>query len=456
MTNSRDRRSFFRKLLAASAVAGITGSSRRATAATGADGNYDVIVCGGGPGGVCAAVAAARAGSKVLLIEQYGFLGGMATAGLVEPFMPYETGGKRINAGLFTEVCNLLTKNGGFGSTLHKSATDSEVLKLVELDMCTQAGVELLFHSFVFGATVRKNRVTEIRVANKAGEMKFTAEVFIDATGDGDLAYHAGADWELGRDEDGLTQPSTMFFKMGGVDEKKYVKAVRSGKYKKNFKDITEKARALGEFPSPRENTLIFQTPQPGTFAFNTTRLVRFDATNPRDLTQMEIEGTHQAHGVAAYARKYLPGFEKSYLTQVAANVGVRESRRVVCDHKITTEDLLECREFDDTVARGCYPIDIHSPTGAGTKIIHLEDGQSYCIPYRSMTVKGFGNLLMGCRAIWGTHEAHSAYRVQPIVMCIGEAAGVAASMAVGRLGNIRDIDVAALRSELASRKAVL
>ena len=222
MTDSRDRRSFFRKLFAASAVAGITRAPRKARAAGSPDGIYDVIVCGGGPGGVCAAVSAARAGSKVLLIEQYGFLGGMATAGLVEPFMPYETGGKRINAGLFTEVCDLLIENNGFGSELHKSATDSEVLKLVELDLCTKAGVDLLFHSFIFGATVRKNRVTEIRVANKTGEMRFAASVFVDATGDGDLAYHAGADWELGRDEDGLTQPSTMFFKMGGVDEKKY------------------------------------------------------------------------------------------------------------------------------------------------------------------------------------------------------------------------------------------
>ena len=234
------------------------------------------------------------------------------------------------------------------------------------------------------------------------------------------------------------------------------IKAKRSGKYKGNFKDITEKARAAGEFPSPREDTLIFQTPMPGTFAFNTTRLVRFNATNPYDLTQMEIEGTHQAHGVARYARKYLPGFEKAYLAQVASNVGVRESRRVVCDHKITESDLLECREFDDSVARGCYPIDIHNPTGAGTKIIHLEEGQSYCIPYRSMTVKGFGNVLMGCRAIWGTHEAHSAYRVQPIVMCIGQAAGAAAAMAAGNDGDIRTVDVAALRSTLTAQGAVL
>jgi hypothetical protein len=451
----RNRRSFFRKLAAAAAVTGLTGVSRSARAATGADGAYDIIVAGGGPGGVCAAVAAARAGKKVLLIERYGFLGGMATAGLVEPFMPYETAGKRINAGMFSEVIDRLTEHGGFGSPLHQSATDAEVLKLVELMMCQQAGVDLLLHSFVFGTTVRRRKVTEVRVANKAGEMRFAAGIFIDATGDGDLAFHSGADWEMGRAEDGLTQPSTMFFKMGGVNEKKYIDAFRSSKYGDNFKEITEKARAAGEFPSPREDTLIFQTPQPGTFAFNTTRLVRKFATDPRDMTEMEIEGMHQAHGVAKYARKYLPGFEKAFLAQVAPQVGVRESRRVVCDHKITEAELLECREFGDTIARGCYPIDIHNPTGAGTRIQHLEPGQSYGIPYSSMTVKGFDNLIMGCRAIWGTHEAHSAYRVQPIVMNIGQAAGVAASMAVAG-GDIRAIDVPALQAELKNQGAVI
>ncbi|HUU27277.1 MAG TPA: FAD-dependent oxidoreductase [archaeon] len=460
MSRYQGRRGFFKSLLCSSALVGILPQYSKAQGGKNTvrpvDGHYDIIVSGGGPGGVCAAVAAARAGKKVLLIEQYGFLGGMATAGLVEPFMPFATGGTQVNSGLFEEVRRALIKNKGYGSGFHQSATDSEVLKMVELDLCLDAGVEILFHSFIFGATVRRKRVTEVRLANKAGEMRFSADLFVDSTGDGDLACFAGADWELGREQDGFTQPSTLFFKMSGVDTKKLAKAVDSGKDTRSFKNLTEKARAAGEFPSPREDTLWFDTPHDGTIAFNTTRLVKFDATNPYHLTRMEIEGLHQVRGVGAFASKYLPGFEKAYISQVAANVGVRESRRVVCDHQVTKEDLLECREFEDTVARGCYPIDIHNPTGGGTTIIEIEEGKSYSIPYRSMVVKGLDNLIMGCRAIWGTHEAHSAYRVQPIVMSIGHAAGAAAALAHSSGFDFRKVDTGVLRSKLKAQGAYI
>ncbi len=451
------RRGFFRSLIGSGALLGVFGGKAAAVdKMPPVDGRYDIVVAGGGPGGVCAAVAAARAGKKVLLIERYGFLGGMATAGLVEPFMPFRTAGTQVNAGLFEEVRQRLIKAGGYGSPVDQDCTDSEVLKIVELDMLLESGADILFHSFVYGATVRKNRITEVKVANKAGEMRFAAGYFVDATGDGDLAFFAGADWELGRAEDGLTQPSTMFFKMSGVDQDKMLNTMRKNKLDHNFTEITKKARAAGDFTSPREDTLWFSTPRYGVIAFNTTRLVRYDATNPWHQTEMEIKGLAQVRDTARYALKYLPGFEKAYLSQVATQVGVRESRRIVCDYKVTQDDLLSCREFEDSLARGCYPIDIHNPTGSGTTIIHLEEGKSYCIPYRSMTVKGFDNLLMGCRAIWGTHEAHSAYRVQPIVMCIGHAAGVAAAAAHSGKTCIRGIDIASVREDLRKQGAVI
>lgn len=456
MNPAQGRRGFFKTLLASTAGLGLVKNrSASAGLVRPNDGHYDIIVCGGGPGGVCAAVAAARAGKKVLLIEQYGFLGGMATAGLVEPYMPYKTGETVTNAGIFEEICRELAAAGVFGSEFHRSAFDTEVLKMVELDLCLQAGVEILFHSFVFNATVRKKRVTQVVAANKAGEMRFSADVFVDATGDGDLAFHAGADWELGRKEDGFTQPSTLFFKMTGVDLKKTMKYVTSGKDNRSFKKLTEKARASGDFTSPREDTLWFCTPRQGVIAFNTTRLVKFDATNPWDLTRMEIEGLKQVRDTGAFANKYLPGFEKAYISQVASNVGVRETRRIVGDYQITQEDLLSCKPFEDSVARGCYPIDIHNPTGGGTTIIGLEEGQSYCIPYRSMLVKGFDNLIMGCRAIWGTHEAHSAYRVQPIVMSIGHAAGAAAAMSCESGADLRKVPVPELQEKLKAQGAV-
>lgn len=453
---SQKRRGFIRSLLGSTAMLGIFGGKAVAKDESPVHGRYDIIVAGGGPGGVCAAVAAARAGKKVLLIERYGFLGGMATAGLVQPFMPFETKGIQVNAGLFEEVRARLEKAGGYGSPMFKAATDSEVLKMVELDLVLEAGVDLLLHSFIYGAEVRKNRVTEVKVANKAGEMRFAADFFVDATGDGDLACFAGADWELGREEDGFTQPSTMFFKMTGVDTKKAMDTIKKNKWDRSFKVLTEKARATGEFTSPREDTLWFTTPREGVIAFNTTRLIKFDATNPRDLTEMEVQGLRQVRDTAAFANKYLPGFEKAYLSQVATQIGVRESRRVVCDYQVTQEDLLTCREFPDSIARGCYPIDIHNPTGGGTHIVYIEEGKSYCIPYSSLTVKGFDNLLMGCRAIWGDHAAHSAYRVQPIVMCIGEAAGAAAAQAHGNGSCVRGVEIARLRADLKAKGAVV
>ncbi len=454
---TQGRRGFLRSLIGSGALLGTFGG--RAVAAgesQPAERHYDILVAGGGPGGVCAAVAAARAGKKVLLVERYGFLGGMATAGLVEPFMPFETAGAQVNAGLFEEVRQGLIKAGGYGSPLHKDATDSEVLKMVELDLLLASGADVLFHSFVFGATVRRKKVSAVKVATKSGEMRFSADYFVDATGDGDLACFAGADWELGRREDGFTQPSTLFFKMSGVDLDKALKAIKKNKWDRSFKALTDKGRATGEFTSPREDTLWFCTPREGVIAFNTTRLVKYDATNPWDQTQMEIKGLGQVHDTARFAAKYLPGFEKAYLSQVATQVGVRESRRVVCDYQVTQDDLLGCREFEDSIARGCYPIDIHNPTGSGTTIIEIPEGKSYCIPYRSMTVKGLDNLVMGCRAIWGTHEAHSAYRVQPIVMCIGHAAGVAATAAHGSGSSLRDIDIAKVRADLKAQGAVV
>ena len=458
MKTGANRRGFFRSLVSGAAAVGAGALPGFSAGSAGQDisGHYDIIVCGGGPGGVCSAVAAARAGKKVLLIERYGFLGGMATAGLVQPFMPYKTGDRIVNAGIFAEVQQALKGMGAYGSEIHEDVFDSEILKIIELDLCRKAGVNILFHSFVFRATVRKKRVAAVHVANKAGEMKFSADVFIDSTGDGDLAFHAGADWELGRDSDGYTQPATIFFKMNGVDLEKTMKYVDSGRDDIVFSGITEKARKTGEFTSPREDTLWFCTPRDGQVSFNTTRLLKYDATDPRAFSAMEMEGLDQVRDTAAYARKYLPGFEKAYIGQIASQVGVRESRRIVCDYRLIQDDLLSCREFEDGIARGCWSIDIHNPDGRGTYKIGIPAGQAYTIPYRSLTVRGFDNLLMGCRAICGTHEAHSAYRVQPIVMSIGHAAGLAASLALENSGDVRGIDTGELREKLANQGAVI
>ena len=421
--------------------------------------SYDVVVCGGGPGGVCAAVAARRLNMRVLLIERYGFLGGMATAGLVQPFMKFHAGGHQIIKGVFEEIRQRLIERGGYvydSERRRGHSVDAEVLKMVEQEICLENGVELLFHSFVRDVKYEGNNIKSVTAATKGGDITIDGKVFVDATGDGDIACLSGARFEKGRKEDGLTQPSTMFFEMSNVDEDELNKYLDLEKESRSFDKTTKIARARGDFNVPREDTLWFYTPHKGVVSFNTSRLVKYDATNPFDLTKMQIEGLKQVYEIAAYAKKYLPGFKNAYISKIAPNVGVRESRRIVGEYMLTAEDLMSVKEFPDRICRGSYDIDIHNPTGQGTTIIRIPEGESYTIPYRSLLVKDRNNLIMGCRAISATHEAHSAIRIQPIVMAIGQAAGTATALSLKKGVNLQNLSVSELQGILEEANVVL
>lgn len=421
--------------------------------------NYDVVVCGGGPGGVCASIAAARLGKKVLMIERYGFLGGMATAGLVQPFMTFKAGDKVIIKGVFGDILKRLTERGGYlndGDIGRGNSVDAEVLKMVEQELCLENNVHLLFHSFVRDVIYKGSMIKSVIVSAKGGDVKINGKVFVDSTGDGDIAFMSGAEYEKGRKEDGLTQPSTMFFEMSNVDEKELNAYVKSKKESRNFNMTTKKARENGDFTVPREDTLWFYKPERGTVSFNTSRLVKYDATNVFDLTRMQIEGLKQVYEIAAYAKKYLPGFKNAYISKIPAQVGIRESRRIIGDYMLAADDLKNCVEFPDRICRGSYPIDIHNPTGQGTTIVRIPEGESYTIPYRSLMVQGKDNLIMGCRAVSSTHEAHSAIRVQPIVMAMGQAAGTAAALSLEKGENMRSVEINELQDTLKKAGAVL
>jgi len=421
--------------------------------------SYDIVVCGGGPGGVCASVAAARLGMRVLVIEKYGFLGGMATAGLVQPFMTFYAGGRQIIKGVFEEIRHRLEERGGFINDSKRGrsrSVDAEVLKMVEQEICLENGIELLFHSFIREVNSDGSNIESVTAATKGGDITVKGRIFVDATGDGDIAYLSGAEFEKGRKEDGFTQPSTMFFEMSNVDEDELNRYVDSKKESRSFDETTKIARAKGDFTVPRENTLWFYTPHQGVISFNTSRLIKYDATNPFDLTKMQIEGLKQVYEIAAFAKKYLPGFKDAYISKIAPNVGVRESRRIVGEYMLTADDLMSVKEFPDRICRGSYPIDIHSPTGQGTKIVSIPEGESYTIPYRSILVKGKNNVIMGCRAVSSTHEAHSAIRVQPIVMAIGQAAGTAAALSLKKGVHPQKLSVTELQGTLQEADAVL
>lgn len=414
----------------------------------------DVAVLGGGPAGLCAAVAAAQEGAEVLLVERYGFLGGMATAGLVNPFMAFQTAApatphdlKLVNGGLLQVIIARLQEAGGYNA--EHQAFDPETFKQVAQEMALEAGVRLRLHTMLFGALADEGRVRLAGVASKSGLETVAAEVFIDATGDADLAAWAGAEYEQGRPEDGLCQPMTLNFRMGGVEPDLMPSRAE-------INALYEAAKQRGEIANPRENVLWFYTTRKGEIHFNTTRVVGKQATDAEDLTAAEIEARRQVKQMVTFLQREVSGFAHAYLLATGTQIGMRESRRVRGDYVLTAEDVLSARDFADGIARGCYPVDIHNPAGSGTVIKPVPPGRSYAIPYRCLTPVGCENLLVAGRPISCDHAAHSSLRVMPIAMNVGEAAGVAAARALERQGQVRAVEVEALRRRLRERGAVI
>ncbi len=409
--------------------------------------SYDCIVVGGGPGGCAAAIAAGRLGAEVLLMERYGFLGGMATAGLVNPFMPYHIKGRPIIEGIQGELVAELDRRGG----LHENGRtfDEEVLKVVLDDLVSGAGCDILLHAWLADAQVEDGAVRALEVETKSGRLTLSARFFVDGTGDGDLAVRAGAPYEHGRPEDGLAQPMTLCFRVGGVDTDRM--AQRS-----EINRLYDEARTAGEVDCPRDNLLWFPSVHPGFIHFNTTRVVKLKAVDAWELTEAELEARRQMHQIVAFLKERVPGFEQAYLSHSAAQIGVRESRRILGDYLLTEHDVLSARKFPDGVCRANYPLDIHNPTGAGTVIKRVPPGTSYEVPYRSLLPRGLTNVLVASRCISATHEAHSSLRVMPIVAALGEAAGTAVALCLRAGVSPRELDPEKLRAQLLRQGANL
>ncbi|CAG7598547.1 hypothetical protein PAESOLCIP111_00235 [Paenibacillus solanacearum] len=416
--------------------------------------SYDVIVAGGGPSGIAAAVAAARMGAKTLLVERYGFLGGAGTAMMVNPWMSYwASGGANVQLifGVLQELIDRMTAMGMYGHPKQRTAFDPEALKVAAEQLCQEAGVTLLYHSFLGEARMDESgaRIEAIRFANKAGLVDFQASMYVDATGDADLAALAGAIVEKGRAVDSLSQPMTLNFRMAGVDMDRL-------QTRQEITALYKEAKKRGEIDCPREDVLWFYANQPGVIHFNTTRVIRKDATDPWDLTAAEIEGRRQVQQLVRFLKAEVPGFEEAYLQTTAPQIGVRESRRVVGEYMLTADELLASCRFEDVIARGAYPVDIHNPDGEGTILKHLPPGEWYDIPFRTLVPKKIQNLLIGGRPISATHEAHSAIRVQPIAMAIGQAAGTAAALCAKGGVLPRELDVRQVQKALTDQGAVL
>jgi len=393
-----------------------------------------VVVAGGGPAGIAAAVAAARRGVPAVLVERYGFLGGMATAGLVNPFMMWDPEGEPLVGGVFQEMVERMRALGGYSSPREPNAFDPEVFKVVADELCLEAGVQVRLHTLVTNVVVRNGRITSVGSESKSGSDRLRARVYVDCTGDADLAYRAGVPCDYGREQDGIAQPMTLNFRMANVD-------IERMPPREEINRLYDTAKAEGRVHCPRENVLFFYATQPGVVHFNTTRVTGRSGADAGDLTGAEIEARRQTRELVSFLVRDVAGFEKAYLQQTAAQIGIRETRRIRGEYTLTADDVLTARKFPDGIARSSYPIDIHSPTGAGTVIRNLPRGDYYEIPYRCLVPVRVDNLLVAGRCVSATHEAHASLRVMPQCFAMGEAAGTAAALAVKRAIPPREVD---------------
>ena len=283
-----------------------------------------------------------------------------------------------------------------------------------------------------------------------SGVLGFEADFFIDATGNGDLFAMAGCDYQLGRSEDGLSQPMTTCFRMSGVDIELFKKE------RKTLQERYKAAQAAGEITNPREDILVFMGLGEGILHFNTTRIVKLNPTDAFDVSKAEIAARRQIHEMVSFLKKNSKAFERSTIISIASEIGIRESRKLKGMHILTEEELKNLTDFEDSIALGNYDIDIHNPAGSGTSHYYFKNGDYYKIPYRSLLPKEYDNLLVAGRCISATHEAQASIRIMPICACMGEAAGTAAAVAFRTNTNAQTVDVKAVQQVLRAHGAAL
>lgn len=442
---------------------------------------FDVAVIGGGPAGTVAAIASARGGAKTILVEQNGYLGGALTACGTAPQMTFHAGKTQVVRGLPQEMVDEMIRRGystghipdavGFCSST--TAFDPEGLKVVWEDMCLEAGVTLMYHTVFTDCETANGRIQAAIVYTKGGYYRISAETFVDASADADLATRAGVTSCYGRESDHLAQPMTTNFHVYGVDREKvcdYVLDNLNDMFRMTPRNLRElkhydisgafskiqAAKDAGEFHIDRDTVLCFETNAPGEYSVNMTRISKLSAVDPFDLTKAEIEGRRQVHETLRFLQKYIPGFENCRLAFSGPNIGIRESRKIDGVYKLTEEDLVNNVMFPDAIAMGGYPIDVHSPDGGNTVHRFLKEGSWYSIPYRSLIVSSPENLIVAGRCLSATHVACSAVRVTPVLMGIAQAAGTAAAQTIATGAPANAIDVALLRRTLKQDGAFL
>jgi hypothetical protein len=391
-------------------------------------GAYDVIIVGGGPAGVAAALAAARRGVHTLLVESYGFLGGMWTMGMVCPLFDHENKG-----GICRELVDDINHLGyGVQNGPDIWNFDTEAMKRLLDRKMEAAGADVLLHTHFAAPLMEDGRAAGVFVENKGGRSVYRAKLVIDCTGDGDVAFRAGAPCEVGRPGDGVTQPMTLMFRMSNID---YVQDYYSLRHYEGNELIAKLDRALGragvrDYPFNYRRPCVLQMPGSHTALCQTTHIRGRLSIDPADLSAAEIEGRKLAEEFFTLLKTYLPEFKDAQLDATGPHIGIRESRRVLGEYRLTIGDVRAHRQFDDGICTPTFWVDIHESDGTGQ---HAQDEDAiavrYQIPYRCLVPLKVENLLTAGRCISGDHMAHASYRVTGDCVAMGQAAGTAAAL---------------------------
>lgn len=426
---------------------------------------FDVIVAGAGSSGSTAAIAAARTGARTLLIERYGFLGGTSTA-VLDTFYGFYTPGTRslrVVRGIADDVISELMK---FSACFERPNTygagtgityNSEYLKVVWEQLVLQCGAQVLLHAWIQDVEVSEGRVSSVTVATKKGLIQIEADFFIDATGDADFCHFAGVPCELAGEHE-PAQMLTTTFKVANVDI-----GLRRTISKEDFHSRMAAAAESGEFDLPRKEGSDHVTPISGLMATNMTRVQSFvrnngeiqNASDPELLSHAEIEGRRQALEYLRFLKQCIPGYANSELVAFGTQIGVRETRRVQGEYRLTREDVLSAKQFEDQIGLCGAPIEEHH-SGDDTKWQYLPDGSCVGIPFRSLIPVGVENVLVAGRCFSATHDAHASVRSMAQCMAMGQAAGTAAALCIAQPRSPRDLNVALLQQQLRTDGVIL
>lgn len=484
--NRRDFLAATGALAAAGAAAPVLSSCRSGIRVSDAREAYStqVLVVGGGPAGVCAAITAARMGMKVMIAEHGNCLGGMATRGLVSPFMTCFDGygEQMIIRGIFEEVVDRMIAIGGAihprdvraGTPYtawitaghdHCTPFEAEAMKYVLDTMCLEAGVRILYHADFVEPVMHRDAVKGAILLTRKGLEAVSADVVIDATGDGDVAYRAGVPSSFGNPETGGVQPSTLFFNLGNVDSKALEADVQ--KHLHEFRKVNgvsyrtlhwrvAEAEAAGEWHIARKSVNIYKKVKDDEWAVNCTRVKAVDATDSESLTEGSLEGRRQIWEMMNFFHKYVPGCKDARLMSSADTMGIRESRHIQGIKTLQAEDLINCVVPEDSILLASNSVDVHGKGGSNATQYTVIKGRWYGVPFGTLVPAGVSNLLVAGRCLSATSDAAGAVRVMPPVMAMGQAAGVAAALAIQGGTTPDRLDVNDIRAELLKGGAFL